>query len=213
MEMELRSRAIDKVYRRRDRIEMPDFQREQVWTLPKKQPLIDSILRGWHLPKFYFRKVDENIFECVDGQQRLTAIFEFFDGGLALSSDTAARIGAKTYRDLPETILDDFDDFEIEIEEIEEASDTELEELFQRLQLGTPLNTAEKLNAIGGELRDFCPDIQSKSSAHSLKISSRNSRLKSRKAQKALGVNSSAISMLLPRGQRVGTQFERVTIY
>ncbi len=124
MEMELRSRAIDKVYRRRDRIEMPDFQREQVWTLPKKQLLIDSILRGWHLPKFYFRKVDENTFECVDGQQRLTAIFEFFDGGLALSSDTAAQVGAKTYKDLPEPILDDFDDFEIEIEEIEDASDT-----------------------------------------------------------------------------------------
>jgi uncharacterized protein with ParB-like and HNH nuclease domain len=106
-----------------------------VWTLPKKQLLIDSILRGWHLPKFYFRKVDENTFECVDGQQRLTAIFEFFDGDLALSSDTAARIGARAYRDLPETILDDFDDFEIEIEEIEDASDTELEELFQRLQL------------------------------------------------------------------------------
>lgn len=40
--------------------------------------------------------------------------------------------------------------------------DTELEELFQRLQLGTPLNTAEKLNAIGGDLRDFCHDKANK---------------------------------------------------
>jgi hypothetical protein len=58
---------------------MPDFQREEVWTETKKRLLIDSILRGWHLPKFYFRKVDDGAFECVDGQQRLTAIWEFFD--------------------------------------------------------------------------------------------------------------------------------------
>src|SRR5688572_17357906 len=36
-----------------------------------------------------------------------------------------------------------------------DATDDELEELFVRLQLGTPLTTAEKLNALGGEARDF----------------------------------------------------------
>ncbi|HTS89301.1 MAG TPA: DUF262 domain-containing protein, partial [Gemmatimonadales bacterium] len=63
MKMELRSRAIDKVFKRRDRIEMPDFQREEVWPLEKKRRLLDSILRGWHLPKFYFRKVENGVFE------------------------------------------------------------------------------------------------------------------------------------------------------
>jgi uncharacterized protein with ParB-like and HNH nuclease domain len=84
MKMILRSRAIDKVYKRRDRIDMPDYQREEVWSTTKKQLLIDSILNGWHLPKLYFRKVDENSSECVDGQQRLSAIFEFFDDRLSL---------------------------------------------------------------------------------------------------------------------------------
>ena len=37
--------------------------------------------------------------------------------------------------------------------------DIPLEVLFKRLQLGTPLNTAEKINAISGDLRDFCHDI------------------------------------------------------
>jgi len=72
MKLERRSRAIDKIYKRRDRIEMPDFQREEVWPDTRKRLLIDSILKGWHLPKFYFRKVDEGTFDCVDGQQRLT---------------------------------------------------------------------------------------------------------------------------------------------
>ncbi len=162
MEMETRSRAIDKVYKRRDRIEMPDYQREEVWPDEKKRLLIDSILVGWHLPKFYFRKVDDNTFECVDGQQRLSAIFSFFADELTLSEDTASRVGATKYSELRDDDSDAFDDFEIEFEEIEVASDDELEELFKRLQLGTPLNTAEKINAIQGDMRNFCHEVADK---------------------------------------------------
>ena len=68
MKMETRSRALDKLYKRRDRIEMPDLQREEVWTDNKKRLLIYTVLRGWHLPKFYFRKTEDGGFECVDGQ-------------------------------------------------------------------------------------------------------------------------------------------------
>jgi hypothetical protein len=39
MKMELRRRAVDKIYKRRDKIEMPDFQREEVWPEQKKQLL------------------------------------------------------------------------------------------------------------------------------------------------------------------------------
>ena len=162
MKMETRSRAIDKIYKRRDRIEMPDFQREEVWPDEKKRLLIDTILRGWHLPKFYFRKSDDGGFECVDGQQRLSAIFSFFEDSLTLTEGAARRMDATVYSQLSDDDSDAFDDFEIEIEEIEDASDDELEELFKRLQLGTPLNTAEKINAIRGDLRDFYHDMVTK---------------------------------------------------
>ena len=162
MKLERRARAIDKVYKRRDRIDMPDFQREEVWPDVKKRLLIDSIMKGWHLPKFYFRKLDENSYDCVDGQQRLTAIWEFFDDTLELDAEMAKRVGGSKYSQLPDDVSDAFDDFEIDIEEIEDASEEELEELFKRLQLGTPLNTAEKINAIQGELRDFCHEMADK---------------------------------------------------
>lgn len=175
MKMRLQSRAIDKVYKRRDRIDMPDYQREEVWSTQKKQLLIDSILNGWHLPKLYFRKTDENSFECVDGQQRLSAIFEFFDDRLSLSTESTTKFKASKYSELPDNISDDFDDFEIEIEEIEDADDNELEELFRRLQLGTPLNTAENLNAINGDMRNFCHTL-SKMPFFVNKIPLRNAR-------------------------------------
>jgi uncharacterized protein with ParB-like and HNH nuclease domain len=57
-----------------------------VWPQDKKQLLIDTILRGWKLPKFYFAKTSEapEEFEVVDGQQRLATSFEFFENKLPL---------------------------------------------------------------------------------------------------------------------------------
>ena len=150
-------RAVDKIYRRRDRYEIPDWQREEVWNPQKKRLLIDSILKGWKLPKFYFLKLadDPAEFEVVDGQQRLTAIFEFFDDQLTLSGKSAADFGGSTYSSLPQTRQDSFDDFEIEYDIIEDAQDQEVKEFFQRLQAGLPLTGSEKLNSVHSNLRDF----------------------------------------------------------
>ncbi|MDA2934214.1 DUF262 domain-containing protein [Acidobacteria bacterium AH-259-D05] len=157
MKMTSRKRALDKIYKPRHRYEIPDWQREEVWKFPKKQRLIDSILRGWKLPKFYFLKISENPdeFEVVDGQQRLITIFEFFDNELALSNKSRQRFGAQYYKELPDTISDNFDDFELEYDEIEDADEKEIKEFFQRLQEGLPLTGSEKLNSVHSKLRDF----------------------------------------------------------
>lgn len=153
-----KKRALDKIYKRRDRYEIPDWQREEVWDTAKKQELIDSILRGWRLPKFYLLKVEAEPeeFEVVDGQQRLTTIFEFFDNWLSLSPKSAERFKARFYRDLPSTVSDSFDDFEIDYDEITDADEAEIKEYFQRLQRGLPLTSSEKLNALHSRLREFC---------------------------------------------------------
>lgn len=152
-------RALDKVYKRRDRYDIPDWQREEVWDTKKKQKLIDSILRGWRLPKFYLLKTAEDEYDVVDGQQRLSAILEFFGNDLPLSDDSAKEFGAIYYKDLPSRTSDLFDDFEIDYDEIVTATDQELKEFFQRLQEGLPLTSSEKLNSIHSKLRDFCKEI------------------------------------------------------
>src|SRR6267143_1035803 len=149
-------RALDKIYKRRNRYEIPDWQRGKVWDKSKKQELIDSILRGWRLPKFYFVKGDDEDYEVVDGQQRLTAIYEFFGNELELSTESTAMFGGPFYKDLKTKISDAFDDFEIDYDEIENASEEELKQFFQRLQGGLPLRSSEKLNAVHSKLRDFC---------------------------------------------------------
>src|SRR4030042_4834584 len=159
MRMELRPRALDKLYKRRDRIEIPDWQRGAVWPLKKKQKLLDTILKEWHVPVLYFRKVGDETFECVDGQQRLITIWEFFDNKIPLSEESQKSYGGPLYEDLKPAISDKFDDFVLQVEEIEEGTDDEVKELFQRLQLGTALNTPERLNAIESGLRDFLRDL------------------------------------------------------
>ena len=159
MKMTARRRALDKVYKRRDRYDIPDWQREKVWAKDRKQKLIDSILRGWRLPKLYFLLTSDEPeeFEVVDGQQRLLAIWEFFDNELALSPDSdSVTGGARLYRDLPDQLSDRFDDYEIDYDQIEDANDEDLKEFFQRLQEGLPLTSSERLNSVHSKLRDFC---------------------------------------------------------
>ena len=112
MKMTSDRRAIDKVFRRRDRYDIPDRQRQEVWNREKKQRLIDSILRGWKLPKFYFIEASGDNYLVEDGQQRLNAIWEFFSNELPLSAETEKQFGARLYRELPRRISDSFDDFE-----------------------------------------------------------------------------------------------------
>jgi uncharacterized protein with ParB-like and HNH nuclease domain len=123
-------RALDKIYKRRDRYEIPDWQREPVWDQSKKQLLIDSILRGWKLPKFYLLKTSEDEYEVVDGQQRLLAIYEFFSNELPLFDSSATEFTGAYYKDLPQRLSDAFDDFEIEYDEIESATEEEIKQFF-----------------------------------------------------------------------------------
>lgn len=159
MKMTAGRRALDKIYKRRDRYEIPEWQRGEVWNTETKQQLIDSILRGWKLPKFYFVKWDDDEYEVVDGQQRLTAIYEFFANELALSDESAAVFGGPHYKDLKQKLSDAFDDFEIEFDELEDATEEDLKQFFQRLQKGWPLTSSEKLNSVHSKLRDFARSL------------------------------------------------------
>jgi hypothetical protein len=125
----------------------------------EKQALIDSILRGWRLPKFYFIKTSPEQFLVEDGQQRLLAIYDFCSNDLPLSQESAKQFGGRLYNDLPQAVADKFDDFEIEYDVIEDATEEELKDFFQRLQAGLPLTSSEKLNAVHGKLRDYVRSI------------------------------------------------------
>lgn len=156
------------VYVDRDRVEMsPEYQRQgDIWSLEKKQLLLDSIINRYDIPKLYFHKYDRDEsrrlkkdYAVVDGRQRLETIFGFIDGAFSLAKDfeyledDTVSAGGFTYEDLAKKypkLKQRFDAYALPIICIE-ADDLDLiEDLFYRLNEAVPLNAAEKRNAIGG---------------------------------------------------------------
>lgn len=151
----------------RGRIDLEaEYQRGDVWSVPQKRLLMDSILRGYDIPKIYLRKLPQGssrLYEMVDGKQRTTALWEFFDNAYRLAKSLEVsglgELGGKSYSELSEAARDGLTFAQVTVSEILDASDDEIEELFLRLQKGEPLRAAEKRNAISGPVRDFVRDV------------------------------------------------------
>ncbi|OAD45437.1 DUF262 domain-containing protein [Polaribacter atrinae] len=161
MRIKVTNWKISTLIKRRDKInEQPEYQRGKVWTTEKEALLIDSLLRGIDVPKIYLRVVSNKLhdYEVADGQQRLTAIFNFHDGdfklinksikGLQVGKIGDEIVGGKKFDELPSVLQDKILDSEITISIIEDCSEDEVRVLFGRLQEGITLNAAEKRNAI-----------------------------------------------------------------
>jgi len=160
MEIHTAPKILLKLHRRRAEIDLnPEYQRGKVWSKDKQQLLMDTILKKMHIPPIYFRVLENGYYECVDGQQRLTAIFDFFDGKFVLSKKYSGELGGLYYNDLPNKTKDNFDDFEIVVFEMSNASDEEIRVMFDRLQRGMPLTAGEKLNAKSGKIHSFISNL------------------------------------------------------
>jgi hypothetical protein len=130
----------------------PDFQRGPVWLPQARTYFIDSILRGYPIPKLLIRtQVDRDnrrtIRDVVDGQQRLRTIFDFVANRFAL--------GVKA-RDLKDTRYEDLDDeqkdaflaYKLTFEQLINADDSDVLEVFVRLNsYAVPVSEAELRNA------------------------------------------------------------------
>ena len=142
-----------------------EYQRGAVWSQPQQALLIDSILRGFDIPKIFLRKLPDgspHLFDVVDGKQRLTAIWKFVADELyLLRGDPFPELGVlggKRWSQLPDKARDRLQFTSVTVSKIEDATDEEIRELFLRLQKGNPLNAAEKRNAVAGPVRDFVAD-------------------------------------------------------
>ena len=133
----------------------PQYQRGAVWGRARKALLIDSMLRGYDLPKIYLRETSRELetYEVVDGVQRLTSMDDFMSNKVPLSRDS--EWAGMRYTELPETVQERLDDYQLDFAVLEDCSDEEVREMFHRLQGGMRLNTAEELNAVSGEMNDY----------------------------------------------------------
>jgi hypothetical protein len=147
----------------------PDYQRNgDIWTLEKRQLLIDSILNDYDIPKIYFHVLDErepknkNLrYAVIDGRQRLETLWMFIDGDFRLAEDFKyfkdpnVKAGSFSYADLAKNYPDLkslFDSFDLPIVCVETDDLDLIDDMFLRLNEAVPLNAAEKRNAIRGPM-------------------------------------------------------------
>lgn len=135
----------------------PDFQRGEVWSRGKQQRLIDTILRGWHIPPIHLVASDGIRLDVLDGQQRLTAIRDFaggaygVDGGIQPFAPEIEALDGLRFDRLPTNVRKNFMRFTIRLLTLHNFQPDEPHELFFRLNQPTNLTEAEKRNAfIGG---------------------------------------------------------------
>ncbi len=124
----------------------PEYQRNYFYADGKKDvAVIDSLLKGYPLGLIYFNKVDENRFEVLDGQQRITSFGRYVTNKFAVKDEH----GMEQYfsglaADKQAKILN----AQLLIYECE-GTESEIKEWFKTINIaGVPLNNQELLNAV-----------------------------------------------------------------
>lgn len=152
-------------------IVQPEFQRQFVWNKGKASRLVESILIGLPLPTFYMAEMPNGAWEAVDGQQRLTSLFSFFDGvfpdgqpfrltGMKVRSD----LKGKLFRDLTTEDQAVLEDYALRIVVIQKEADPDLKyEVFERLNSGAQvLSDMELRNCVyRGPYNNMLKDLAS----------------------------------------------------
>lgn len=83
----------------------PEYQRRQVWDNKKKSRLIESLLMNVPIPPIYLFENDYNRYEVMDGQQRISAVVDFYKNTLKLTGlDSWKSFNGLTYEALPEKV-------------------------------------------------------------------------------------------------------------
>jgi 5-methylcytosine-specific restriction endonuclease McrA len=124
----------------------PEYQRNYIYADGKKDvAVIESILKGYPLGLIYFVKIEDNKFEVLDGQQRITSFGRYVTNKFAVKDEN----GMEQYfdgiaKDKQLKILD----ASLLIYECE-GKESEIKEWFKTINIsGVPLSEQELNNAI-----------------------------------------------------------------
>ena len=145
-------------WKRKDVI-IVDFQRQFVWTLGQASRLIESFLMGLPVPGIFLyteRKTGKLV--VIDGLQRLTSVFSYFDGTF-LTTEKAFRLSGlkapwegRLFQELPDPDQRRLRDSVLRatiVDQIHPEDNSSIFEIFKRLNTGgTTLTPQEIRNCI-----------------------------------------------------------------
>lgn len=138
------------------------YQRSSgLWPSAARSYFIDTILEGFPFPQIYFheyldRGTKKVRTEIVDGQQRVTTIYDFLQGKFSLGKNSRHYVG-KTFEQLDEEKQDEFLTYTVSVDIIRDADRPQILQMFRRMNAYTlPLTNAEKRHSeFFGSFKDF----------------------------------------------------------
>lgn len=124
----------------------PEYQRNYIYAEKNREgAVIASLLRGYPLGLIYFNQVDDDNFEVLDGQQRVTSFGRYVTGKFAIKDENGME---QYFSGLAVNKQEKILNSEILVYECR-GTESEIKEWFQTINIvGVPLNDQELLNAV-----------------------------------------------------------------
>ena len=177
--------TVDALRQQFGQMEFPEYQREpNLWSLVEKQRLIDSMVRQFDIASLYFYQYNDGSIDCVDGRQRIGSIMSFLginsddpddkfplrrineiydDVSLSVQSIEGKRffeiekMAEERNDPVAQRFVKQLLEYRLTIVKLSDSNDPgEFNLQFTRLNLGTIINSGEKLHAMMGALRNKC---------------------------------------------------------
>lgn len=162
-------------YRRKDDINFdPPYQRRgRLWSDEDKAYLIDSIINGFDIPKLYLADFQfgqsslnaaKKPYAIIDGKQRMEAVFDFFENRIVLNEDFKFRkdpnlqLGGLSLKDLRNShprVAEEFETASLHFMSVFAEEESDINEIFVRLNKSKPLTGAEVRNAVSGKVSEL----------------------------------------------------------
>jgi hypothetical protein len=162
-----------------------EYQRGEAWTPVQKATFVDSIFRKYPVPALFLHRIESPglegeaavRYEVIDGQQRLVALRDYFEGKYpvpTLTGDSRLRLprvvremfapwSGKSYPELSAELKAQYDSTEMTVFLIEpNAHPEEIRDLFIRLQSGTALTRQQVRDAWPGNLGPYIVELAGK---------------------------------------------------
>jgi 5-methylcytosine-specific restriction endonuclease McrA len=124
----------------------PEYQRNYIYADGKRDvAVVQSILEKLPIGLLYFNKVNENHYEVLDGQQRITSLGRFLTDKLAIKDHNGLQ---QYFTSLDDEIKEQIKNTPLTIY-ICQGTEKEIKDWFRTINIaGIPLNNQELLNAI-----------------------------------------------------------------
>ena len=191
----------------------PEFQRRLVWTNKDKVEFIRTVLEGFPFPEIYIAaghvdtKTGEGAEVLVDGQQRITTLYQYFKG----STDLRLPNDIPRYETLDPTNQVAFLEYKVVVRDLGNMELDQIKQVFQRINSTSyGLNTMEIHNArYGGEFKELAETVSQLDFFEEHKVFTANDIKRMNDVLFCAGAIATIMSTYFNRDKEIESFFER----